>query len=87
MTTFEKDSGVPPLSSPRASLLLLLSRPLDLLADAMCHKRQYTKREANAAINRRMRGRSERRRGRPDYLRVYHCPNCNWWHLTSQELR
>ena len=45
-----------------------------------CHKTQYSKREAVTALNHRLRG-----KGRPEHLRVYHCPLCNHWHLTSQE--
>ena len=48
-----------------------------------CNKRQYGKREAREVANARLGGGS--RRLRPDYLRVYQCPNCGWWHLTSQE--
>ena len=45
-----------------------------------CHKTPYSKREAVTALNHRLRG-----KGRPEHLRVYHCPLCNHWHLTSQE--
>jgi hypothetical protein len=33
----------------------------------------------------RVRGRGRRQRhGTPAFLRVYHCPECNGWHLTSK---
>lgn len=53
----------------------------------MCHKRQYSKRDAQTMVNQRTRGRSRYRHNRPDFLRAYHCPNCNGWHLTHQEKR
>jgi hypothetical protein len=50
---------------------------------AMCAtKVRYSKREAQAAINRIMHG---HRRNRPDTLRAYHCPFCDGWHLTKQD--
>jgi hypothetical protein len=47
----------------------------------LCRGKQcYDKRGAESARNRRLRGRNA-----PDYLRIYHCPRCNCWHLTSKE--
>lgn len=40
----------------------------------------YDKRTAETARNRRLRGQKA-----PDYLRIYHCPKCNHWHLTSRK--
>lgn len=46
-----------------------------------CPKTKYTKKEAktalNAASNRRMNNKRER-------LRIYECPACGGWHLTSK---
>ncbi len=44
----------------------------------------YTKREAETARNHRLRGRKHHRNTRPEYLRTYHCPQCNLWHLTHK---
>lgn len=48
----------------------------------MCDKRQFTKREAQTALNflysqRKHRCRREKR--------IYQCSDCNMWHLTSRE--
>lgn len=52
-----------------------------------CNKTAYTKKDARAAINRRMRWRTGNRHNRPDLLRAYQCPQCNWWHLTHHAAR
>lgn len=52
----------------------------------MCGKPGYSKREAETLRNRRTKGRRKVRHGRPDFLRIYHCPKCNKWHLTHTEL-
>ncbi len=49
----------------------------------VCDKRGYSKREAETARNSRLRGRKGRRNTRPGYLRIYECPRCGRWHLTS----
>lgn len=48
----------------------------------MCTKISYTKRDAQTALNfllsvRNFKCRREKR--------IYHCPDCNMWHLTSKE--
>lgn len=43
----------------------------------------YSKKDAETARNHRTKGRG-RRHNRPDFLRVYHCPDCNFFHLTSK---
>jgi rubrerythrin len=43
-----------------------------------CTKWRYSKRQAETVRNSRLRA----RHGRPDQLRIYHCPVCNHWHLT-----
>jgi hypothetical protein len=49
----------------------------------VCRKYVYpTKRDAQTARNAAFR----RRRHRPDFLRIYACPECNGWHLTHKEL-
>lgn len=50
-----------------------------------CKTRYANKKEAQTAINRRMRGRQRRRNGSPDFLLAYHCPTCNAWHLSHLE--
>lgn len=47
-----------------------------------CEKTAYSKKDAQTAINAAM----NRRTKRPKQLRSYHCPRCNAWHLTHQEL-
>lgn len=45
---------------------------------AMCDKKQvYSKKDAQTVRNLRMKSGSKE-------LRIYHCPICNGWHLTSQ---
>ncbi len=49
----------------------------------MCNKIKYTKRDAQTALNfllsvKHFKCRREKR--------IYHCPDCNMWHLTSKEL-
>lgn len=41
------------------------------------------KRDAQTSANHHMR----RHKKTPGYLRVYHCPKCNGWHLTHEERR
>lgn len=53
----------------------------------LCRKRGYTKKEAQSVVNSRTKGRRQRRNGRPEYLRIYECPNCNQWHVTHEEPR
>lgn len=48
-----------------------------------CQKTGYTKREAQTAMNARMNA----HRNRPESLRIYPCPTCRQWHLTSKEHR
>ena len=51
-------------------------------------KRCFTKRDAETVRNRRFKPgggkRSNRRHNAPDNLRIYHCPLCNCWYLTSK---
>ena len=47
-----------------------------------CIKKAYTKKDAQTALNARLRGRY--RHNKPDHLRIYHCPDCNGWHLTHK---
>lgn len=46
----------------------------------MCNKKQFTKKEAQGALNNR-RKLSDRFAKEKRY---YHCPDCNMWHLTSK---
>jgi len=48
----------------------------------MCDKRKFTKKEAQTALNflKGMRGKKARKE-----KRYYHCPDCNFWHLTKKE--
>ena len=51
-------------------------------------KKCFTKKEALGAINatyknNRTNGWRRQRRNRPDNLRAYHCPDCNFHHLSS----
>lgn len=48
----------------------------------MCNKIKYTKREANTALKS---CRKFRRKQFRKEKRIYHCPDCNMWHLTSRE--
>jgi len=54
----------------------------DDTSQRMCEgKRAYTKKDAQSMLNlRRSRLRGSRRE-----LRMYHCPRCNFWHLTDKE--
>ena len=47
-------------------------------------KQCYSKREAETIRNARLRPHRRIRRHIPDFLRIYHCPHCNHWHLTSK---
>lgn len=50
-----------------------------------CEKEQYTKKQAQTVLN-QMRNNPKIARGipkRPE--RVYRCPNCNYYHLTSKK--
>jgi hypothetical protein len=53
----------------------------------LCSKRPYSKRDAQGALNARMRGRKGHRHNRPDHLRIYHCDHCNAWHLTHKHVK
>jgi hypothetical protein len=45
----------------------------------------FRKRDAETIKNHRTRGKDTRKNHkREDYLRVYHCDFCNFWHLTSR---
>lgn len=46
-----------------------------------CRKAPYSKVEAQTVLNSRLRS----RHGRPECLRIYHCEDCNAWHLSSKE--
>lgn len=51
-------------------------------------KMQFSKKHAQGAVNFRQGKRINRERGKSaDKLRIYHCPHCNYWHLTKQRLR
>lgn len=47
-------------------------------------KRCYTKRDAETVRNARTKGRRKIRHGRPKELRIYECPDCGHWHLSSK---
>ena len=48
-----------------------------------CDKKQFTKREAEGALNKaKIHPKQE---GYRKECRMYHCPECNMWHLTSKE--
>lgn len=49
-----------------------------------CTKHCYSKIEAETARNDRLDGRKQRRNTRPASLRIYECPQCGFWHLTSK---
>ena len=53
----------------------------------MCEKKRFSKREAIGALNynkkRNVNRRFDRRFRRE--VRYYHCPECNYWHLTSKK--
>lgn len=49
----------------------------------MCNKIKYTKREAQTALNFLFKKRNFKNRREK---RIYHCPECNMWHLTSKDL-
>lgn len=57
--------------------------PID--PDRMCNRkhRYHDKKDAVTAINAFEKGRARERHGRPEWLREYHCPICNFWHLTK----
>ena len=47
-----------------------------------CGKKQYSKKDALTAVNYRTRkGHNQR----AEYLRIYQCKFCNYWHITHQE--
>lgn len=52
------------------------------LAKTCNGKMIFTKREAETARNRRLK--SRRRGGHPGFLRIYPCPECNFWRLTRK---
>jgi len=49
-------------------------------------KRPYEKRIAQQIVNKRT-GKKGHRSKTAGYLRMYHCPACNYWHVTHQERR
>ena len=46
-----------------------------------CEKKQFKKREAEAILKLKPKSNKHRKKE----IRCYHCPLCNWWHLTSKE--
>lgn len=45
----------------------------------VCSKKVYSdKRSAQSAVNARMSSHSQKR---PDFLRIYECPDCAGWHI------
>ena len=50
----------------------------------MCDKKQFSKREAQGALNRNRHIKSKKGQKRRKEVRFYHCPECNMWHLTSK---
>lgn len=48
-----------------------------------CDKRQLTKKDAETALK-RIRHHRKKDKYRKE-CRMYHCPDCNMWHLTSKE--
>lgn len=51
----------------------------------MCDKRQFSKREAEGALNRNKNIKGKKVWKRRKEVRCYHCPECNTWHLTSKK--
>jgi len=50
----------------------------------MCSKVSFSKRDAQSVLNRIVsRGYGQYRKE----IRIYHCPECNQWHLTSHDNR
>lgn len=48
-----------------------------------CSKRKFTKKEAEGALNQIEHHRKQHKYRKE--CRIYHCPECNKWHLTSHE--
>jgi hypothetical protein len=46
-----------------------------------CEKKQLKKKEAEAILKHKQKAPHHRKKE----VRYYHCPICNWWHLTSKE--
>lgn len=50
-----------------------------------CDKKSYTKKEANEVINSFKKGRKGEKRPKRIPKRIYHCDECNMWHVTSKD--
>lgn len=48
-----------------------------------CDKKQFTKLEAEGALKQARHHRKQEKYRKE--CRMYHCPDCNMWHLTSKE--
>lgn len=66
-----------------------IKEKLALMKDDKCYgKNVYTKKEAQTKMNSLQhdkRKRVNRRKAKRVPVRIYHCPTCNGWHLTSKE--
>lgn len=54
-------------------------------AFAMCGSKTRLASIADATYARRYCLYQDTRRNKPDFLRIYHCPLCNGWHLTRKQ--
>jgi len=53
--------------------------------DSDCDKTSYTKKQAQTVLN-QMQGNAKLARHLPKIpQRIYQCPECNYWHLTSKK--
>lgn len=48
----------------------------------MCEKRQFSKKEAQGALNQIKRNTRDKN---SKECRIYNCPDCGWWHLTKKQ--